>query len=67
MFKAGKQFTNTWKGFKRQVQLSLAMFCSLLNTYDDWAMQVSVWLRTLRFTAIRFDAVQFHASYISFS
>jgi len=67
MFKAEKQFTNIRKGFKRQVQLSSVMFCSLLNTHDDWAMQVLVWLRMLRFRAIRCDAVQFHASYVNFS
>ena len=66
-FKAGKQFTNIRKGFKQRVQLSLVMFCSLLNTHDDWAMQVLVWLCVLRFRAVRFDTVQVHASYINFS
>jgi ABC-type uncharacterized transport system YnjBCD substrate-binding protein len=66
-FKAGKQFTNMWKGFMQQVQLSLVMFCSLLNTHDDWAMQVLVWLCTFQFTAVRFDAVWFYASYVNFS
>jgi len=66
-FKAGKRFTNIWKGFKQQVQLSLVMFCSLLNTHDDWAMQVLVWLCTPWFRALRFDAVWFHSSYVNFS